>query len=94
MPTESVVGVTSRDYTHVSKNVTLVNSFFGALLRALSKERHFALVDSLPCQPNHGSQCNLLGHGIGPTQTSLRSITSIAILVRTPFIAQVSDQEA
>jgi hypothetical protein len=53
MLTESVVGVTSRDYTHIFKNVGLCQLIFGTLLCALSEGRHFALVDSLPCQPNH-----------------------------------------
>jgi hypothetical protein len=53
MLTESVVGVTSRDYTHIFKNVGLCQLIFGTLLRALSEGRHFALVQSLPCQPNH-----------------------------------------
>src|ERR1035437_8128118 len=56
----------------VSNNVGRVKHFLGALVCALRRARHFALVEELPCQPRPARN-PFSGQELSPTHASLRS---------------------
>ncbi len=59
--------------TGVSDNVGGVKQVWSVLHRALEQERHFALVEEVPFQP----QARIVivsGRELGPTHSSLRSL--------------------
>jgi hypothetical protein len=64
--------------TGLSDNVGYVKYFFSTRLRPLGEERHFALLEQVPC-PTKARFQSVAGQELSPTHASLRSTTSIMI---------------